>query len=137
MNIKKLGNVILAVKDLDKSLEFYHEIIGLPIRNQRRTWIDLGTSGAMISLHPASITAEHIGSSIENGITLGFLVGDIKSAVEELKSKDIKIHREIVEREAGKNAIVLDPDDYLVSLFEPSFKDKAQQTSGYQGFTPA
>ncbi len=137
MNIKKLGNVILAVKDLDKSLEFYHEIIGLPIRNQRRTWIDLGTSGAIISLHPASLTAEHIGSSIENGITLGFLVGDIKSAVEELKSKGINIYREIVEREAGKNAIVLDPDDYLVSLFEPSFKDKAQQTSGYQGFTPA
>ena len=137
MNIKKLGNVILAVKDLDKSLEFYHEVIGLPIRKQRRTWIDLGTSGAIISLHPASLTAEHIGSSIENGITLGFLVGDIKSAVEELKSKDIKIYREIVEREAGKNAIVLDPDDYLVSLFEPSFEDKAQQTSGYQGFTPA
>ncbi len=137
MNIKKLGNVILAVKDLDKSLEFYHEIIGLPIRNQRRTWIDLGTSGAIISLHPASLTAEHIGSSIENGITLGFLVGDIKSAVEELKSKGIKIYREIVEREAGKNAIVLDPDDYLVSLFEPTFEDKAQQTSGYQGFTPA
>lgn len=137
MNIKKLGNVILAVKDLDKSLEFYHEIIGLPIKHQRRTWIDLGTSGAIISLHPASLTAEHIGSSIENGITLGFLVGDIKSAVEELKSKDIKIYREIVEREAGKNAIVLDPDDYLVSLFEPSFEDKAQQTSGYQGFTPA
>jgi len=137
MNIKKLGNVILAVKDLDKSLEFYHEVIGLPIRNQRRTWIDLGTSGAIISLHPASLTAEHIGSSIENGITLGFLVGDIKSAIEELKSKGIKIYREVVEREAGKNAIVLDPDDYLVSLFEPSFKDKAQQTSGYQGFTPA
>jgi len=137
MNIKKLGNVILAVKDLDKSLEFYHEIIGLPIRNQRRTWIDLGTSGAIISLHPASLTAEHIGSSIENGITLGFLVGDIKSAVEELQSKGIKIYREIVEREAGKNAIVLDPDDYLVSLFEPTFQDKAQQTSGYQGFTPA
>ncbi len=137
MNIKKLVNVILAVSDIDKSLEFYHEIIGLPIKNQRRSWIDLGTSGAILSLHPASLTAEHIGSSIENGITLGFLVGDIKSSVEELKSKGIKIHREIVDREAGKNAIVLDPDDYLVSLFEPSFKDKAQQTSGYQGFTPA
>jgi len=73
----------------------------------------------------------------ENGITLGFLVGDIKSAIDELKSKGIKIYREVVERDAGKNAIVLDPDDYLVSLFEPSFKDKAQQTSGYQGFTPA
>ena len=89
MNIKKVGNVILAVKDLDKSLEFYHELIGLPIKNQRRTWIDLGTSGALLSLHPASLTAEHIGSSIENGITIGFLVGDVKSAVEELRSKGV------------------------------------------------
>ena len=137
MQIKKVGNVILAVKDLDKSLQFYHEIIGLPIKNQRRSWIDLGTTGALLSLHPASLTAEHVGSSIDNGITIGFLVGDVKSAVEELKSKGIKIYRDIVDREAGKNAIVLDPDGYLVSLFEPDFSDKSQQTSGYHGFTPA
>ncbi len=137
MNVKRLGNVILAVKDLDKSLEFYHDIIGLPIKNQRRTWIDLGTTGALISLHPASLTAEHIGGSLDNGITIGFLVGDINSAIEELKTKGVKVYREISEREAGKNAIVLDPDDYLVSLFEPIYKDKTQQTSGYQGFTPA
>ena len=137
MNIKKVGNVILAVKDLDKSLEFYHEVIGLPIKNQRRSWIDLGTTGALISLHPASLTSEHIGGSIDNGITIGFLVGDINSAVDELKSKGVKIYREISEREAGKNAIVLDPDGYLISLFEPIYADKTQQTGGYQGFTPA
>lgn len=137
MNVKRLGNVILAVKDLDKSLKFYHEIIGLPIKNQRRSWIDLGSTGALLSLHPASLTAEHIGSSLDNGITIGFLVGDINSAIDELKSKGVKVYREISEREAGKNAIVLDPDDYLVSLFEPNYKDKTQQTGGYQGFTPA
>lgn len=137
MNVKRLGNVILAVKDLDNSLKFYHEIIGLPIKNQRRSWIDLGSTGALLSLHPASLTAEHIGSSLDNGITIGFLVGDINSAIDELKSKGVKVYREISEREAGKNAIVLDPDDYLVSLFEPNYKDKTQQTGGYQGFTPA
>ena len=137
MNVKRLGNVILAVKDLDKSIKFYHEIIGLPIKNQRRSWVDLGSTGALLSLHPASLTAEHIGSSLDNGITIGFLVGDINSAIDELKSKGVKIYREISEREAGKNAIVLDPDDYLVSLFEPNYADKTQQTSGYQGFTPA
>lgn len=137
VNIKKVGNVILAVNDIDKSLQFYHKIIGLPIKNQRRSWVDLGTTGALLSLHPASLTAQHIGSSIENGITIGFLVGDVKSAVEELRAKGVTIHRDIVEKDAGKNAIVLDPDDYLISLFEPSFIDKAEQTGGYQGFTPA
>lgn len=137
MNIKKVGNVILAVKDLDRSVEFYHQIIGLPIKNQRRTWVDLGTTGALLSLHPASLTAEHIGSSIENGITIGFIVGDVDSAVEELKAKGIRIHREVVRRDAGKNAIILDPDDYLISLFEPNFENREQQTGGYHGFTPA
>ncbi len=137
MNVKKLGNVILAVKDLDVSVEFYHNVIGLPIKNQRRTWVDLGTTGALISLHPASLTAEHIGSSIENGITVGFVVGDLVSALEELESKGIKVYRNIVEHAVGKNAIVLDPDGYMISLFEPSFKDTAQQSGGYQGFTPA
>ena len=137
MNVKKVGNVILAVKDIDKSLEFYHDLIGLPIKSQRRSWVDLGTSGALLSLHPASLTAQHIGSSIENGITIGFIVGDVQSAIDELKEKGVKIYRDVVEREAGKNAIVQDPDDYLVSLFEPIFKDKDQQTGGYQGFTPA
>ncbi len=137
MNIKKVGNVILAVKDIDKSIQFYHEIIGLPIKNQRRSWVDLGTSGALLSLHPASLTEQHVGSSIENGITIGFLVGDVKSAVDELREKGVTIHREIVEKDAGRNAVILDPDEYLISLFEPIFDDKAQQTGGYQGFTPA
>ena len=137
MNIKKVGNVILAVKDLDKSIKFYHEIIGLPIKRQRRSWVDLGTSGALLSLHPASLTAQHIGSSIENGITIGFLVGDVTSSIEELKSKGVKIYRDVIDRDAGKNAVILDPDDYLISLFEPIFEDQAEQTSGYHGFTPA
>ena len=137
MNIKKVGNVILAVKDLDKSIQFYHELIGIPIKNQRRSWVDLGTTGAMLSLHPASLTAQHVGSSIDNGITIGFLVGDVQSAVDELKEKGVRIHRDIVDREAGKNAVILDPDDYLISLFEPNFADKEQQTGGYHGFTPS
>jgi len=137
VNIKKVGNVILAVKDIDRSIQFYHELIGLPIKNQRRSWVDLGTSGAMLSLHPASLTAQHVGSSIDNGITIGFLVGDVKSAIDELKEKGVRIHRDIVERDAGKNAVILDPDDYLISLFEPNFEDKAQQTGGYHGFTPS
>ncbi len=110
MNIKKVGNVILAVQDIDKSIEFYNGIIGLPIKRQRRSWVDLGTSGALLSLHPTSLTAEHVGSSIDNGITIGFLVGDVKSAIDELKEKGVKIHRDIVEKDAGKNAIISDPD---------------------------
>ena len=84
-----------------------------------------------------SLTAPHTGTSVDNGVLIGLTVGDVSSAVDELKSKNVKIFRDIQERESGKNAIVLDPDDYMISLFEPNFStEKHEQTSGYVGFTP-
>ena len=138
MNVKKVGNVILAVKDLNKSLEFYNKILGMPIKRQRDNWIDLGQSGALLSLHPASTSSPHLGSSIDNGILIGIVVGDVSSAINELKSKNVKIHRDIQDKSSGKNAIILDPDEYMISLFEPNFSaEKNIQTGGYIGFTPA
>ena len=138
MNIKKVGNVILAVKDLDKSIEFYNKILGMPIKRQRENWVDLGQSGALLSLHPASTSSPHSGTSIDNGILIGIVVGDVSSAINELKSKNVKIHRDIQDKSSGKNAIILDPDEYMISLFEPNFSaEKNIQTGGYIGFTPA
>ena len=134
MNIKKVGNVILAVKDLNKSVEFYNKILGMPIKRQRENWIDLGQSGALLSLHPAS--AELL--TPNDMIMIGFVVGDVSSTIDELKSKNVKIHRGIQNRSSGKNAIILDPDDYMISLFEPDFSaEKNIQSGGYIGFTPA
>jgi lactoylglutathione lyase len=134
MNIKKVGNVILTVKDLNKSVEFYNKILGMPIKKQRENWVDLGQSGALLSLHPAS--AELL--TPNDMIMIGFVVGDVSSVIDELKSKNVKIHRDIQNKSSGKNAIILDPDDYMISLFEPDFSaEKNIQSGGYIGFTPA
>jgi len=111
MNVKKVGNVILAVKDLNKSIEFYNKILGMPIKRQRDNWIDLGQSGALLSLHPASAKL----LTPNDMSMIGFVVGDVSSAIDELKSKNVKIHRDIQNKSSGKNAIILDPDDYMIS----------------------
>ena len=138
MNIKRIGNIILEVKDLDNSIKFYHDVLGMPIKNERRNWVDLGQqSGGTLSLHPASITTSHTSSSKQNGILIGLTVGDLDSAMDELSDANIDVFRDVQERQAGKNAVILDPDGYLISLFEPDFsKNKDRQTSGYVGFTP-
>ena len=134
MNVKKVGNVILAVKDLNKSIEFYNKILGMPIKRQRENWVDLGQSGALLSLHPASADL----LTPNDMIMIGFVVGDVSSAIDELKSKNVKIHRDIQNKSSGKKAIILDPDDYMISLFEPDFSaEKNIQSGGYIGFTPA
>ncbi|MDC0063880.1 VOC family protein [Candidatus Nitrosopelagicus sp.] len=138
MNIKRIGNIILEVKELDISIKFYHDVLGMPIKNERRNWVDLGQqSGGTLSLHPASITTSHTNSSKENGILIGLTVGDLNSAMDELSAANIEVYRDVQERQAGKNAIILDPDGYMISLFEPDFSEnKDRQTSGYVGFTP-
>jgi len=136
MNIKRVGNIILTVKDMGKSVEFYNKILGMPIKRERDNWIDLGQTGALLSLHPTSDTDGD--SSIDNRILIGFVVGDVSSAIDELKLKNIKIHRDIQDKSSGKNAIILDPDGYMISLFEPNFSaEKTIQSGGYIGFTPA
>ncbi len=134
MNIKRVGNIILAVKDMNKSVEFYNKILGLPIKRGRDNWVDLGQTGALLSLHPAS--AELV--TPNDMIMIGFVVGDVSSVIDELKSKNVKIHRDIQDKSSGKNAIILDPDGYMISLFEPNFSaEKNIQSGGYIGFTPA
>ena len=138
MNIKRIGNIILEVKDLESSIKFYHEILGMPIKNERQNWVDLGQqSGGTLSLHPSSITTSHTNTSKENGILIGLTVGDLISAMDELSNANVEVFRDIQERQTGKNAIILDPDGYMISLFEPDFSDnKHKQTTGYVGFTP-
>ena len=134
MNIKRVGNVILTVTDMGKSVEFYNKILGLPIKRGRDNWVDLGQTGALLSLHPAS--AELV--TPNDMIMIGFVVGDVSSVIDELKLKNVKIHRDIQDKSPGKNAIILDPDGYMISLFEPNFSaEKNIQSGGYIGFTPA
>ncbi|MBI3622484.1 VOC family protein [Candidatus Pacearchaeota archaeon] len=135
MNIKHLGSVIIAVSNLEKSVKFYNEIIGMPIKNTRENWVELAKQGATVILHPAT-TKINTGTSIENGIVIGLVVGDIQSAVQELKSQNVSIYRDIESYKAGKNAIVLDPDKYMISLFEPAPPDSAKQARGFHGFAP-
>ena len=135
MNIRHLGSVIIAVSDLPKSVKFYNEVIGLPIKNQRENWVELAKQGATVILHTATKPI-NTGTSIENGIVIGLVVGDIESALQELKAQKVAVHRDIESQKVGKNAIVLDPDKYMISLFEPALQDTAKQASGFHGFAP-
>jgi lactoylglutathione lyase len=134
MQIKHLGSVIIAVSNLTTSTKFYHEIIGLPIKNKRENWVELGRDVGTVILHPATKPI-NTGTSLDNGIVIGLVVGDIASAVKELKSKGVTIYRDVTSHKAGKNSIVLDPDKYMISLFEPS-SESAQQARGFHGFAP-
>ena len=45
MNIRHLGSVIIAVSNMEKSIHFYHDVIGLPIKEKRANWVELVKDG--------------------------------------------------------------------------------------------
>lgn len=107
----------------------------MPIKNRRENWVELAKQGATVILHPATHPI-NTGTSIENGIVIGLVIGDIKDALQELKSQNVTVYRDIVSHKTGKNAIILDPDKYMISLFEPVLADSAEQATGFHGFAP-
>ena len=95
--MEKIDHIGVAVKDLDATLRFYEEILGLPVTER----MDHGISrGAFVSVggvefeflenkDPNSAIARHIEKRGEGLQHIAFKVPNIQQAVEEMKKKGI------------------------------------------------
>ena len=52
--IGKLSLIMLIVKDMDRSVAFYHEVIGLTVQIHTPFWSSLGSGNIVLGLHPES-----------------------------------------------------------------------------------
>lgn len=115
MSFKKIGSVILIVSEMEKSLVFYKDILGLPIKNQSEAWTEFFVNGTVLALHPAENK-----SKLKTGISIliGFMVSDLEITVKKLKENKVKFFKEAKEEPFGKHAIIEDPDGHLISIAE-------------------
>jgi predicted enzyme related to lactoylglutathione lyase len=77
---------------MERAVEFYHQILDLPIRMQTENWSEVGgtNNDVYIGLHPTQ--KENITSDIS--IDVAFQVEDIKKAREQLEQKDVSFYDE-------------------------------------------
>lgn len=115
MSFKKIGSVILIVSEMEKSLVFYKDILGLPIKSQSEAWTEFFVNGTVLALHPAENK-----SKLKTGISIliGFMVSDLETNVKKLKENKVKFFKEAKEEPFGKHAIIEDPDGHLISIAE-------------------
>jgi lactoylglutathione lyase len=115
VSFKKIGSVILIVSEMEKSLVFYKDILGLPIKNQSEAWTEFFVNGTVLALHPAENK-----SKLKTGISIliGFMVSDLEITVKKLKENKVKFFKEAKEEPFGKHAIIEDPDGHLISIAE-------------------
>ena len=80
---KKLTYVIKFVADMDRSVKFYRDVLGLPLKFESPGWSEFATGETTLALHPASA------KNLAGGVELGFTVPDLAKFNQEMSQKGV------------------------------------------------
>jgi catechol 2,3-dioxygenase-like lactoylglutathione lyase family enzyme len=122
LTFRKVGAVILLVSNMDKSISFYRDTLGIPVKTKSKDWTEFFNKDTVLALHPAR---KKSGIKTGSGMLVGFEVSDFDSTMKTLKEKKIKFFKKPKEEPFGKHAIIQDPDGHLVSIAE--IKEKSAE----------
>jgi lactoylglutathione lyase len=122
MAFNRMGAVILLVSNMEKSVKFYRDTLGLPIKTKSKDWTEFFNNDTVMALHPAKKKSN---IKTGSGMLVGFEVGDLEATVKKLKEKKVKFFKKPQEEPFGKHAIVQDPDGHLISIAE--IKEKSAE----------
>jgi lactoylglutathione lyase len=119
----RLGYVILFVADLERSVAFYRDVVGLPFRLQGDGYVEFATQGARFGLYDRNRLEELTGHDPEPpgrpGGEAVFLVEDVDAEAARLRAAGAAILSGPVDRAWGHRTVhVLDPDGFVVELAE-------------------
>ena len=122
MSFRRISAVVLLVSNAKKSINFYKNILGLPVKRRSKDWIEFFHDRTVLALHPAKKKDKlKSGSSM----LIGFMVNDLDSSVKQLKKKRVKFFKQPKNEPFGKHTIILDPDGHLISIAE--LKEKSTE----------
>ena len=80
----KLAHVIEFVADMDRTVRFYRDTIGLPLKFQSSGWSEFATGETTLTLHPAS------DRNPAGKVELGFHVPDLQQRHTEMTTKGVQ-----------------------------------------------
>ncbi len=160
--MKALHHVGITVKDLDASIRFYHDVLGLPFSNEPSPWFDgeglgkaVGVPGGalrQVSLllgdtmfelleykSPPSQTTEPLMSNSIGASHVAFFVDDIEAKKAELEAKGIEFFSDVNVVDEGVLAgwrwvYFEDPDGYPLELVEVAYYNEDERKAGIAAY---
>jgi lactoylglutathione lyase len=119
----RVGYVILFVGDLERSVAFYRDVIGVPFRLEGDGYVEFATQGARFGLYDRNrleeLTGQGTGAPDRPGGEVVFLVEDVDAEAARLRAAGATILKGPVDRAWGHRTLhVEDPDGFVVELAE-------------------
>lgn len=117
----KLAHVTINVENMEESLKFYEEVVGLPISlrfptGENSEIVFLGQGESKVELIK---TEEDIKPNIGGDIAIGFGVEDLDKTMEHIKEKGISIDSGPIQASpTTRFFFVLDPNGLRVQFIE-------------------
>jgi lactoylglutathione lyase len=115
--------VVLVVEDVERALDFYCRLLGLPLGHRSGPYAQLETGVTRVALYERGAMAETLGRELESpspeapAFELGFKVDDCDAAFDELVAAGATVAVAPTDRSWGqRTAYVRDPDGHLVEL---------------------
>lgn len=116
----KVDYVILYVRDLDRSISFYRDVIGLPFKFSESGYAEFATQGTKFALFERVRLPQLIGREAGEGeatMEVAFLVDDVDGDAERLRVAGVTELSGPVDRPWGQRTFhFLDPDGHVVEL---------------------
>lgn len=131
IQIKNYAVVQLPVKDLEASVEWYRNVLGIPFTFDYRpgdneAWLNVGGVGLGLIRSPRVPTLDFTNSAGVLQPIISLQVDNIHSAYQEIKEKGIEASELIYKKSGGYSFTLRDPDGHLSNLWGgwPSEEDE-------------
>jgi predicted enzyme related to lactoylglutathione lyase len=111
--IGELSTITLIVKDMERSVAFYRDVVGLKVQLNTPYWSSMDAGNIIVGLHPES---QHSKVAPGGSCNFGFEVSDIQKTATELKAKGVQFLMDPKREDFGWLGVFADPDGYSIVL---------------------
>ncbi len=112
-----IGSVVLNVQNLDESVAFYGERLGLAPSYVSPHWVEFEAGGVRLAVHKRS-SSLHRPLHAAQPVAFGFETLDLDAWVAEIRDRDVHFQTPPIEQDFGLYAEAVDPDGNVVVFRE-------------------
>ena len=132
----RLGHVILYVSDLDASVSFYRDVVGLPYRFTDAGYAEFGTGETRFALFEQRRAEWLTGGPVQpgRGGEVVLVVEDVDAVASALRARGVSLLAEPADRPWGHRTVhVADPDGFVVEFAQEIPRTRSRGPTGPAG----